>query len=296
MAASPASAVKECPSCKRNALDLLKIDTGMKLALEHIEYDGAIPSAVCSNCYQDFTSKISNGAKLRAQKIAKDENKKIIWRQRLELAQKGRENMAIKNYPNAAMFYEKYLYGLATGFDIEPQNLVPSLFVDVKYKKELIVVCYAYFDLFKIYDHSSNPATKEKYNLAKEQLKLFANLPSTRPLILRKLRNYKASANNKGAVDEVLKALDKNKDGRCFIATAAFGSSSAPEVQTFYVFRDEILARWQLGQLLVQWYYFLSPPLAKILDRSSLAKKMARFILRVVAVVLRSIFNLKSLS
>lgn len=290
---SAAPTVKECPVCKKQALDLLRIDTGMKVALEHVAYEGLIPAAACANCYQGLTSLISQGAKLRAQKIAKDENKKIIWRQRIDIAKKAREEMALKNYANAAVFYEKYLHSLATGFEVPPDSLVPSLFVDAKYKKELILVAYAYFDLFKIYDHNSN-SNQNKFNHVRAQLKLFANLPSTRPVIVRKLRSYRGSANNKAVVEEVLKYVDKNRDSRCFIATTAFGSYQAREVQIFYAFRDDILAQFYIGQALIQWYYFVSPSIAKRLDQSPFAKGIMRFILRVVAFSLRIIFNLKS--
>jgi hypothetical protein len=293
MSTPPDSDAKECPLCKKKVLDLLRIDTGMKVALEHVSYTGQIPANACASCYQNLTSLISQGAKLRAQKIAKEENKRIVWRQRIELAKRARQEMSLKNFANAAVFYEKYLNSLAAGFEVDANHLVPSLFADTKFKKELMVVAFAYFDLFKIYDHSSN-SSQAKFAHMKEQLKLFANLPITRPPILRKLRNYKGSALHKNIVDEVIRAVDRNKDSRCFIATAAFESTNCSEMQIFYFFRDHVLCRSQMGQAIVNRYYLISPAPARYIAKKPILKKITRFILRVVAFSLRFTLNLKS--
>lgn len=62
--------------------------------------------------------------------------------------------------------------------------------------------------------------------------------------------------------------------GGCFIATAAYGSSLSPEVETLREFRDRVLLTCSLGQAFVGWYYRVSPPIAAfIADYESL--KMA---------------------
>jgi len=64
--------------------------------------------------------------------------------------------------------------------------------------------------------------------------------------------------------------------GGCFIATAAFGSQMAPQVQLLREFRDRyLLPRW-VGQLVVGWYYALSPPLAAVIRQSSRLRALVR--------------------
>ena len=53
----------------------------------------------------------------------------------------------------------------------------------------------------------------------------------------------------------------------CFIATACYGSPDCREVETLRRFRDERMRLSVFGRLLVAAYYWLSPPIARLLNR-----------------------------
>ena len=69
-------------------------------------------------------------------------------------------------------------------------------------------------------------------------------------------------------------------DGQgCFIATAAYGSILAPEVNTFRKFRSEYLLKSKFGRLFVKTYYTYSPPLADFISNHPTLRFVARMFL-----------------
>jgi hypothetical protein len=67
--------------------------------------------------------------------------------------------------------------------------------------------------------------------------------------------------------------------GKCFIATATYGSSLADEVVTLRNFRDTVLAGSSLGRALVETYYRVSPPIAKYIAGHETRKVISRIVL-----------------
>lgn len=65
----------------------------------------------------------------------------------------------------------------------------------------------------------------------------------------------------------------------CFIATAAFGSPLAEEVVVLRAFRDDVLAKHELGQKFIGTYYAYSPAIADRIEDSPILKSMARGVL-----------------
>ncbi|MEE9911669.1 MAG: hypothetical protein K4571_08080 [Deltaproteobacteria bacterium] len=71
-------------------------------------------------------------------------------------------------------------------------------------------------------------------------------------------------------------AGDGGGGGGCFIATAAFGSSLAGQVEILRQFRDRYLMPHAFGRTFVNWYYRHSPPIAGYLQDSPLARAAVR--------------------
>lgn len=62
---------------------------------------------------------------------------------------------------------------------------------------------------------------------------------------------------------------EASKTEGCYIATAVYGDYDAEEVKILRKFRDSVLQQCLLGQILVKIYYFLSPPVARWMRKTT---------------------------
>jgi hypothetical protein len=62
----------------------------------------------------------------------------------------------------------------------------------------------------------------------------------------------------------------------CFIATAAYGTPMAEEIQILRDFRDEYLVTNPVGKSLVDTYYTVSPPIAEFITEHPSLKPIVR--------------------
>jgi parallel beta-helix repeat protein len=79
-------------------------------------------------------------------------------------------------------------------------------------------------------------------------------------------------------------------NGGCFIATAAYGTPMAKEVQILCRFRDTYLLPNFLGRKLVSLYYKISPPIARYIKNNAYLKAATRNILRPVVWLTQNFF------
>jgi hypothetical protein len=81
---------------------------------------------------------------------------------------------------------------------------------------------------------------------------------------------------SKDHVDALAKQHGIERKGGCFVATACYGDYDAPEVVVLRRYRDARLATTAAGRTFVRFYYTVSPPLAKFLERMPLFKALVR--------------------
>ena len=67
-----------------------------------------------------------------------------------------------------------------------------------------------------------------------------------------------------------------SKPGWCFIATAAYGTPFAEEINILRNWRDDTLTKNILGKMFIRTYYSISPPIAKIISKSEILKFIVR--------------------
>ena len=62
----------------------------------------------------------------------------------------------------------------------------------------------------------------------------------------------------------------------CFIATAAYGTPSAEEIDVLRNFRDDVLMKSEAGRDYVGFYYAVSPPIAAFIARHECLRTLVR--------------------
>jgi hypothetical protein len=65
----------------------------------------------------------------------------------------------------------------------------------------------------------------------------------------------------------------------CFIATAAYGTPMAEEINVLRKWRDENLMKSAPGRLFVNIYYMTSPPIASLISKSDKIRSLTRKLL-----------------
>lgn len=102
--------------------------------------------------------------------------------------------------------------------------------------------------------------------------------------------NAKADARANEARSEVLQqhGLAQRSGGGCFIATAAYGTPIADEINTLRRFRNDGLQPNRLGRHLVTLYYDVSPRLARVIAQSEGMRAFIRLVLKPIVSYFKS--------
>jgi len=70
--------------------------------------------------------------------------------------------------------------------------------------------------------------------------------------------------------------IEEPPSGGCFIATAAYGTSTAKQLDVLREFRDGVLLKSTLGSRLVDLYYKVSPPIADFISEHGVVRTLLR--------------------
>lgn len=270
----------KCPRCGLEVSDLQMVDPGLASQLQ--EAGEEVSPQVCSVCVSDLrkTAVRASGGVLLAQERAKEQHRLHLWKSRVQLIKRARTMMAGKNYSEAAVAYEKYLKILEIVFAVKKgETLTPEMFKDNARTSELTVVASVYWDLLRIYD--SHSSYSDRQFTAAKQLAVFVRFTPIFPDIIRRAEIYVRQAKNPAAIKTFLKGAAEQRP-RCFIATAAFESPLALEVQLLRHFRDHHLQPHWYGPTLISFYEKISPTIASFLDRHPNLKPFIRAVLRLV--------------
>ena len=86
--------------------------------------------------------------------------------------------------------------------------------------------------------------------------------------------------------------VDPYTEPGCFIATAAYGTPYAHQIDILRDFRDIVLLKRAFGRRFVGFYYKLSPPIARTISKSSTLRFLVRaLVIKPVTSLVRLILN-----
>lgn len=269
----------QCPRCGIQVTELHALEPDL-IAKLTAGGEANLPPEVCAGCLSDLrrTAASSSGGVLMAQERAKEQHRLQLWKSRVMLIKKARHSMGQKLYSEAAVSYEKYLKILDIVFDVKKgTRLKPEVFKESARTQELTVVASVYWDLMRIYD--TNEKYADRMTNAAKQLAVFVQYTPIYPDIIRKAESFSRTARHPQIVKQFLK-LSAQERPRCFVATSAFESPLAWEVQSLRYFRDHTLKKSALGRYFILKYYQHSPRIACLLDRQAWLKPAVRAALR----------------
>jgi hypothetical protein len=220
----------------------------------------------------------NKGSYLLALERSKEDRKIKLWHSRLAFTKKGHSLMQEKLFSEAAVVYEKYLKILEMIFECKKgQQLGPDHFKESARTAELSVVTSVYWDLLRIYDTSD--AYGERQKKVALQLAKFAPLTPVFSDLLKKAIIFQKKCRHPEIVKLFINSATTTRP-RCFIATSAFESPLAIEVQILRRFRDQHLRKYFLGRKFIYAYYKVSPRFACALDKHAYLKKPIRYVLQ----------------
>lgn len=275
-----------CPQCGTNTTLLHPIDQGMRLRLEN---EGTkVPfETVCTSCFKTLSKTLSNASYLHAEQIIQKNFRNSLWKNRLTLIRQARNLLALKEYAQAAIAYEKYLKVIEYIYEKKRNALTVQDFKDQP--REVTLISGALWALVEIYDLHPNYA--EKQEQAAEKLGEFLSYTNLFATIIKKASLRRKGAKNPKAYKILLRSANITHS-RCFIASAAFPRHHRT-VKDLRLFRDQVLLASRTGRFLVGRYYSWSPAIANRLQHSPLAKAALRKTLPPLALCLKRLFNLK---
>ena len=142
----------------------------------------------------------------------------------------------------------------------------------------------------KIFDANSFKELKYIENLGKNVSNVFSYDGSTVNYTdANELKVYFLSKSfTDGSSDALYSVADESQVNEgCFIATAAYGSYFEKHVKVLRDFRDKVLLKFSLGKEFVRLYYKYSPPIAKKIAKSEIAKSIIRITLTPVVYMIK---------
>jgi hypothetical protein len=204
------------------------------------------------------------------------------WNKRIVIAREGRVAYEGSDTAGAVANYKKILSLTARRYNVSIDNLNPKLFDAKMRTSEALLISAICLDLAKVMDRLEGPSAKKELKM---YLRLFVAFSKSMPFevvatsTIRKYMLYTHGLKNKDAFNTAYNSLRR---GVCFVATAAFESEEASELDFLRDYRDLVLMKSLLGRKFISIYYRIGPIVAQVVSKSETLRYASRSIIRVI--------------
>jgi hypothetical protein len=152
--------------------------------------------------------------------------------------------------------YRRFLSITARNFNVEIGGLAPSMFEEKNRVSESLIISSIFFDLLKMLDKLDSASAVEERQLYHQLFLRFTKGMPFQHIAAENIRKhliYSKALKNKSEFWATYRAIAGSS--YCLVASWAFNSGFAPEVQRFRKFRSEVLWPTRPGRAFTRWYY-----------------------------------------
>lgn len=243
----------KCPRCHTETETCISVPNEVRDALLAHHSADAVFSRACEPCRNIFNQLLATPSLIENKIDPKELKKMMLWRSRGDYVKAGIIAFKDYNYDESLLQYLNYIKVLEETFGKPRRELNQKVFDEMGKSDEFTTYLFVLWDLISIYDRGQP-------ELQAQICSEFSNLikgTSFVPTMARKARIAARTSKNPGLYKQLNKELGGGKS--CFVATAVFGNTFAPEVIALREFRDNILEKHALGRQFTRFYYATAP-------------------------------------
>jgi hypothetical protein len=195
-----------------------------------------------------------------------DVQRRNLMRKRLDFVNQGLVAFQKKKLAEAVTGFRQYIKLLEDFKGVGEGGLTPAHFDRDKDLGDLLLLTGVYWELTKLFDHTSSEEKKQLFLQYLEKFISFGHGMNYQGLCAEGVRRYIAHGNpvHKDAFKNAYKVLGK---GRCFVVSSLIDEIEYETLPAFWGLRDDYLVHRLWGRRLIRVYYFIGPALAWGMDR-----------------------------
>ncbi len=277
----------KCPRCHSETETCALVPPEVRDGLLTHQSADAVFSRACESCRNIFSQLLATPSLIENKVDPKELKKMILWRSRGDYVKAGIMAFKDYNYDESLLHYLNYIKVLEETFGKPRSELNQKIFDEMGKSDEFTTYLFVLWDLIAIYDRGQ---PEQQAQICSEFSALIKDT-SFVPTMARKARIAARTSKNPALYKQLNKELGGGKS--CFVATAVFGNTFAPEVLALREFRDDVLEKHFAGRFLTSFYYVVAPFFGSVISENSWLAKALKFPLTLLSTRLAQVSSIQ---